>query len=74
MKALIDSALAGVATANMLATTAAAETTAASFFEIDKGVPFLVFYGDRARSYTARLLVKVTESATGLKQKPMVNP
>jgi hypothetical protein len=46
----------------MLATTAAAETTAASFFEIDKGVPFLVIFGDRARSYTARLLFKVTES------------
>jgi hypothetical protein len=49
MKALIDSALAGVATANMLATTAAADTMAASFFEIDKGIPFLVFYwGSRA--------------------------
>jgi hypothetical protein len=54
MKALIDSALAGVATANMLATTAAAETTAASFFEIDKGIPFLVFYGIREGYVTTR--------------------
>jgi hypothetical protein len=58
----------------MLATTAAAETTAASFFEIDKGVPFLVFIGDRARSYTARLLFKVTESDHLRKRKSMVNP
>jgi hypothetical protein len=58
----VVSAWAGAATKTPDATTAAAETMAANFFEIDKGVPFLVFIWDRARSYTARLPFKVTES------------